>query len=162
MKFSSPQSNIAQALVTQLIKSLIANRLPNNYSILELGSNVGQLAYEVHMRMPEKFYFLGIEPSKKMIARQKRNNNELINKSYDSIIHSPIKRFLAKKHKTKYNIIFSLDTISYDKNLKNVLIKILNLLLPEGFFRFVFKPHLHQKRCSFLEIKYNLFFYIQI
>lgn len=107
--------------------------LPDNYNILELGSNVGLIGYEIQKRFPESFSLTGVESSNVM--------NNLLNiyypntKIYDQVFEVSIPDFI-KQSSDKFDIILSFCGLSFTGNLKIYFDAIYSLLNESGYFAF--------------------------
>ncbi|XVN40267.1 MAG: methyltransferase domain-containing protein [Rickettsia endosymbiont of Argas persicus] len=105
--------------------------LPDNYSILELGSNIGLVGTEIQKRFPESFTLTGVEISSLM--------NDLIEvfnpniKIYDQIYNTSINEFL-KQNTNSYDIILSFCSLSFTKELSVYFNAIYSSLNKDGYF----------------------------
>jgi predicted TPR repeat methyltransferase len=150
-KYISKEDNLLIDLVSELNKQ--ARNLPENYNILELGSNMGILGTEINRRMQECYKLTGVEISDKMIELQ--NLCFPGQKLYDETINSPVEVFLQKEQK-KYDVIYSLEGFSTNKILKQVFNNIFSLLKNSGYFAFIIRTDNQTiLRKEFLEFAYN-------
>ena len=133
-KFVSDTINLPKQLVLELSEAI--NKLPEEYSILELGSNIGILGYEINKRMQDKFTLTSVEISQSMIKLQPICFPE--QKLYDEILHTPVSIFL-KESKKKYDVICSMYGFAFEADLQNIFDNILLLLQPSGYFAFAVK-----------------------
>lgn len=107
--------------------------LPNNYAILELGSNVGLAGYEIQKRFPEKFNITAIESSVIM--------NDMLSlyypnlKIYDQVFNLSIAEFVNLTS-NKFDVILSFCALSFTKELKTYFNSIYDLLNDSGYFAF--------------------------
>jgi predicted TPR repeat methyltransferase len=84
------------------IMSNIKN-LPDEYEVLEIGSNIGLAGYEVRKRFPEGLSLIGVEPSSNMIDLVEEYYGGDV---YDETINQSIPDFLSN-HDRKYDLIYS-------------------------------------------------------
>jgi predicted TPR repeat methyltransferase len=129
--FSSGMENLIQTMILELNK--VASDIPPEYQILELGSNIGLLGYEVNKRMQEKFHFTSTEISDKLIELQSIFYPD--KKIYNEVIKISIDEYLDKTRK-KYNIIFSVDDFSFTRNLNPIFNDIFKTLNNKGYLVF--------------------------
>ncbi|MFY9589425.1 methyltransferase [Rickettsia endosymbiont of Halotydeus destructor] len=107
--------------------------LPDNYTILELGSNTGLVGYEIQKRFPESFSLSGVEVSNRM--------NNLVSayypntKIYDQILDISIPDFI-KQSSDKFDVILSFCALSFTNNLKTYFDAVYSLLNNSGYFAF--------------------------
>jgi len=130
-KFISETENLPKHLVLALTESI--TNLPEEYSILELGSNIGFLGYEINKRMQESYTITSVEISNTMIKLQSACFPE--QKLYDEVLHSPINEFL-KQTNQQYDVICSLDGFAFEANLKNIFNSVFSILKSGGYFAF--------------------------
>ena len=88
-KFFNKNLNLPRELIIKLIGAI--DKLPEKYSILEIGSNIGFVGEEIEKRMQEGFSINGIESSAEMIKLQKQSKRD---KVYDKIINLPVENYL--------------------------------------------------------------------
>jgi len=131
-KFASETEDIPQDLVHELNEA-ITDSLPEEYNILELGSNIGLLGKEINKRMQESYKLVGVEPSAEMIKAQDIYFSE--EAIYDSMIQAPIDEFLDKSAE-QYDVILSLDGFSFESGLKNIFQTVFSKLSTNGYFAF--------------------------
>ncbi|AFB28441.1 methyltransferase domain-containing protein [Rickettsia rickettsii] len=105
--------------------------LPDNYSILELGSNIGLVGYEIQKRFPERFTLTGVEVSALMNKLQETYYPNT--KIYDQIYNIAIDEFL-KQNSNKFDIIFSFCGLSFTNNLIEYFNLIYSSLNTQGYF----------------------------
>jgi len=105
--------------------------LSDNYSILELGSNIGLAGYEVEKRFPEGFTLTGVEISKLMTELQDTYYTNL--KIYDRIYDISINEFL-KQNSNKFDIILSFCGLTFTNDLGTYFSLIYSSLNEEGYF----------------------------
>lgn len=105
--------------------------LPDNYSILELGSNIGLVGLEIQKRFPESFTLTGVEISELMIELQKIYQPNI--KIYDQTYNISIKEFL-KQNSNKFDIILSFCSLSFTKDISEYFNSIYSLLNKSGYF----------------------------
>lgn len=150
-KFGSETINLPIQMITEFNK--IATSLPEHYSILELGCNIGLLGQEIKKRMQENFELKGVETSAELIKLQDLylRSDEI----YDQVIQSDIAQFL-QKDKNKYDIILSLDGLSYNKDLTEIFSLISAHLNSGGYFAICLKTSpLLKFSEKHLEFSYN-------
>ncbi len=130
-KIASDTYDIPKTLVLELNEAITS--LPEEYYILELGSNVGILGYEINKRMQEKFYLTSTEVSSEMIDLQTSfyPDQEL----YDKVLQVPVDEYLLKT-KQKYDIICSLDGFAFTSDLKAIFQNVFSVLNQDGYFAF--------------------------
>ncbi len=151
-KFASETENIPQDLVQELNEA-ITDSLPEEYSILELGSNIGLLGREVNKRMQESYQLIGVEPSAEMIKAQDIYFSE--EAIYDRTVQAPIDEFLAKSDE-QYNIVLSLDGFTFASDLENIFQTVFSKLTPNGYFAFAVHSAKHNGFSNkALEFHYN-------
>jgi SAM-dependent methyltransferase len=150
-KFGSETVNLPIQMITEFNK--IAADLPEHYSILELGCNIGLLGLEVKKRMQESFEIKGVETSAELIKLQDLylRSDEI----YDRIIQSDLLQFL-QKDQDKYDVILSLDGLSSNKDLNNIFSLISARLNTGGYFAICLKtsPEVRFSE-KYLEFSYN-------
>ncbi|HJD55667.1 MAG TPA: methyltransferase [Rickettsia endosymbiont of Pyrocoelia pectoralis] len=105
--------------------------LPDNYSILELGSNIGMVGSEVQKRFPESFTLTGVEISELMTELQETYQPNI--KVYDQIYNISINDFL-KQNTNKFDIILSFCSLTFTKDLSEYFNSIYSLLNKNGYF----------------------------
>lgn len=105
--------------------------LPDNYSILELGGNIGLVGYEIQKRFPESFALTGVEISTLMNDLQEIYYPNT--KIYDQIYNIAINEFL-KQDSNKFDIIFSFCGLSFTNNLIEYFNLIYSSLSKQGYF----------------------------
>ncbi|MGX6960617.1 MAG: methyltransferase domain-containing protein [Rickettsia endosymbiont of Pentastiridius leporinus] len=105
--------------------------LPDNYSILELGSNIGIVGSEVQKRFPESFTLTGVEISKLMTELQETYQPNI--KIYDQIYNIPINDFL-KQNSNKFDVILSFCSLTFTKDLSLYFNSIYLSLNKNGYF----------------------------
>lgn len=128
-KFHSDSIHLPYNFIQQTLSNITT--LPDHYSILELGANVGLVGYEVEKRFPDKYTMVGVENAEKMI--------ELINfyypnySIYDSLICSSIRNFLNET-KDKFDIVISFCGLTFTNDLISYLHLIYRVLNNDGVF----------------------------
>ena len=130
-KFFNKNLNLPRELIVKLIGAI--DSLPENYSILEIGSNIGFVGEEIEKRMQEGFSITGIESSTQMIKLQKQSKRD---KVYDKIINSSIENYLTSYPDEKYDIILSLDGFANISELSDLFNTLYNSLSSGGYFAF--------------------------
>ncbi len=103
--------------------------LPDNYHILELGSNTGLVGGEIKKRFPDSFTFTGVENSEIMNASALHMN------IYDHVLEVSIPDFI-KQNSNKYDVILSFCTLSFTKNLSDYFNNIYSIVDKLGYFAF--------------------------
>ena len=151
-KFASETEDIPQELVKELNKA-ITDTLPEEYTILELGSNIGLLGNEINKRMQESYTLIGLEPSAEMIKSQGVYFAE--QNMYNNTVQAPIDEFLAKSLE-QYDIICSLDGFAFTAHLGNMFKSVFSRLSPNGYFAFAVHSTLKSTFSNqTLEFSYN-------
>lgn len=105
--------------------------LPDNYSILELGSNIGLVGYEVKKRFPENFTLTGVEISDLMNDLEETYHNNL--KIYDEIYNISIYEFL-KQNSNKFDVILSFCGLTFTKDVDAYFDLVYSSLNESGYF----------------------------
>ena len=131
-KYVTEEENLIIELVSEFNNQ--AKDLPEEYSILELGANVGILGDEIHKRMQESYTLTGVETSEKMIELQLQCFPN--NKPYDGMINSQVETFLEKEINL-YDVVYSLDGFSTNIDLKKIFTDIFSVLNTNGYFAFI-------------------------
>ncbi len=148
-------SNIHLPLTfTDILKNHITY-LPDSYTIVELGSNIGILGIEIVKRLPDKIiHYIGVENSPIM--------NELVKiyfpqqKIYDQLISVSIPEFLAEQQ-DKYDLILSFDGLSFAQHLEHYFKMIYNMLSENGYFAFALRVGIYEN----FSVKHKQFHYTQ-
>ena len=121
---------------------------PGNYTVLELGSNIGVLSLEMRKRMPDEFHLTCVEGSDIMMQILEKDLMDFINNSqnnqsanlYD--LHDLREQFVREYLNDNYeqgqnfDLIVSFDGFGFTKDLKQTFAQIYNMLKPEGSFAF--------------------------
>lgn len=129
--FINSEVNIPEFMICKL-NNIIKN-LPENYTILEIGSNIGIVGHEINSRMQEKFILNSTEISKKMIDSQSILYPE--KNLYSQIINMhPLEYILSAKE--KYDIIVSLEGLNFSSELEKVFKDIYLVINKNGYFAF--------------------------
>ncbi len=106
--------------------------LPSHYRVLDLGSNVGLIGYEIKKRFPDSFDLVGVESSptmNKLVSIYYPNRN-----IYSQILNCSIKEFIDKKAENKFDIILSFCSLSFTNKLEEYFKALWNLLQDNGYF----------------------------
>jgi len=142
-------------LIIELISAFNsqAQNLPEEYSILELGANIGMLGDEINKRMQDSYKLTGVEVSEKMIDLQSECFPD--SKLYDKVENSSVESFLDSKS-DKYDVVYSLDGFATNMDLKKIFANVFSTLNSKGYFAFAVKTD-KQNRLSAksLEFVYN-------
>lgn len=150
-KIRSDTYDIPKMLVLELNE--VITSLPEEYNILELGSNVGLLGYEISKRMQESFYLTATEVSAEMIDLQTASYPD--QEIYDKVLQMPVDEYLLKT-KQKYDVICSLDGFAFTLDVKTIFQNVFSLLNDGGYFAFAVR---NSKNNNFsnklLEFSYN-------
>jgi tetratricopeptide (TPR) repeat protein len=150
-KFFNKGYDLPKNLVIQLVGAI--DNLPEKYSILEIGSNVGLAGQEIQKRMRDGFTLTAVESSLEMVKLQTRSGRDI---DYDRVITSPIEEYLAENTNEKYNIIISVDGFSMDSELSIIFKQITNRLSDEGYFAFALRTSSGTKFSEkYLEFSYD-------
>ena len=107
--------------------------LPDSYSILELGSNVGLVGYEVRKRFPDEFTYTGVENSERMNKTVTQNYSNTI--IYNQLLDTSIPSFL-QSNSSKYDIVLSFCGLTFTKNLYSYFKHIYSIVEKSGYFAF--------------------------
>ena len=150
-KYVSKEDNLIIELVSEFNSQ--AQDLPEEYSILELGANIGMLGDEINKRMQETYRLTGVEISEKMIDLQSKCFPD--RKLYDRVVNSSIESFLDSES-AKYDVVYSLDGFVTNIDLKKVFTSVFSTLNNNGYFAFVVKTDKHNRlSAKLLEFVYN-------
>lgn len=133
-KFFNKSYDLPKNLIIQLVGTI--DKLPEKYSILEIGSNVGLTGQEIQKRMHDGFSLTGVESSIEMIKLQERCGRDL---SYNRVINLPIEEYLIESKGEKYDVILSIDGFSNNSELSDAFKHMTNLLSDEGYFAFALR-----------------------
>lgn len=150
-RFFSETKSLPKEMVMELNNNI--DHLPKEYSILELGSNLGSLSFELNKRMQDKMHLTSTEISKELIHLQ----SELFTKKSraDELVESGILEFF-KKNKQKYDVICSLNGFAFDADLSKFFAKTTSILKKSGYFAFAVKLSKGETTLdSDLEFAYN-------
>ncbi|RTK92420.1 MAG: methyltransferase domain-containing protein [Rickettsiales bacterium] len=150
-KFASEENNIPQNLIIEFNKA--ASDLPAQYSILEIGSNIGLLGFEIAKRMQDEFIITATEISREMINIQSVIYPD--QQFYDEIYNDSAEAFI-ENNLQNFDVIFSLDGFSYIKNLRTILANIFSKLNNNGYFAFCVRTSNNPSfSYELLEFSYN-------
>ena len=150
-KYVTEEQNLIVELVSEFNNQ--AKNLPEEYSILELGANIGMLVDEMHKRMQESYTLTGVEISDKMIQLQPKCFPN--SKPYDDIINAPIDEFLEKEVNL-YDVVYSLDGFATNIDLKKIFTSVFSVLNTNGYFAFVVRTDKQNGlSAKLLEFAYN-------
>lgn len=111
--------------------SSFIKELPDHYNIIELGSNIGLIGYEIKKRLPESFILKGAEISSNMI--------ELCNmyyqntKIYDTFLNDDIESVISNASE-KFEVIISFCGLTFTNQIQNCFESIHNKLNKNGYF----------------------------
>lgn len=131
-KYITGEENLIIELISEFNKQ--AKDLPEEYSILELGANVGMLGDEIHKRMQETYTLTGVEISEKMIELQPECFPN--SKPYDEMVNSAVETFLEKEINL-YDVVYSLDGFCTNADLKKIFANVFSVLNTNGYFAFI-------------------------
>lgn len=150
-KFLNKGYDLPSNLVIQLVGAI--DILPENYSILEIGSNVGLVGQEIQKRMHDGFSLTAVECSEEMVKLQTKCGRD---EHYGKIINSSIEEYLAENQTKKYEVIISIDGFSNNSDLSTIFKQITTLLSDEGFFAFAIRTSSNTKFSEkYLEFSYD-------
>ena len=121
--------NLPYRFVNEALKQI--SDVPDNYSILELGSNIGLVGYEIQKHFPESFTLTGVEISALMNDLQETYYPNT--KIYDQIYNISINKFLSQ-NSNKFDIIFNFCGLSFTNNLVEYFNLIYSSLSKQGYF----------------------------
>lgn len=130
-RFFSESINIPAIFIQKILQKI--EHLPEEYNILELGSNIGILGGQIQKRFKGNFHLTGVECSKKMseLGEDFYNTNDF----YAFISSQNIADFLENHSANhQHHLILSLCGLSYTKDLAAYLNKIYNILHDDGYF----------------------------
>ncbi len=130
-RFDDKNINIPKEMIIAVNENI--ETIPEEYSILELGNNVGLLGSEIKKRMQDSFTLTVTELSTEMIELQNLYFPDQA--LYDKIYQSTPDEFLQTTQ-NKYDIIMSLEGVSYTSDPNQLYSKIFNALSPTGYFAF--------------------------
>lgn len=130
-RFNSDKVYVPLTLVQKAIETI--TELPDNYNILELGSNVGRVGFEIRKRFPDSFTMIGVETSEKMKALMQIYYPK--SDIYDQLIDESLID-LTKKFQNNIEVILSLSGFISTKDLFNYFGSIRSILSPNGYFAF--------------------------
>lgn len=149
-KFDDEEINLPQLLVMQFNKNALD--LPQEYDVLELGSNIGILGKELNQRLQGKFNLIGVESSSEMLDIYNDIYKE--QSPYKKVHNVAVDQYLIRND-IKKDVIFSLDGFSYEVDLSNYLLIIYNLLNLGGYFTFAVRTCTQPKlSINLLEFSY--------
>lgn len=152
-QFTNSEYYLPLELVNDINSNLI--NIPDSYSVLELGCNVGLCGAHMHARLPEEFTLTGIETSSIMHSMLQNIETSQQTKYYSQLHNVPVQDFLAQ-NRTKFNVITSFNGFSFTSNLDELFSQIKLSLTKEGIFAFTVrgssKTHLDK---SLLEFSYD-------
>ena len=150
-KFNSDKVHLPYSFTQKIMDNI--KDIPDEYNILELGSNVGIAGYEIVKRLPDTFYYTGVETSQKM--------QDLVNiyyqnyNIYDEQLKTSLADFIKDTKTNKYDIILSFCGLSFTKNLAPIFSAIYELINNNGYFAFCLPTN---KQTEF-SLKRNEFIY---
>ncbi|AFB20664.1 methyltransferase domain-containing protein [Rickettsia canadensis] len=121
--------NLPYRFVNEALKQI--SDVPDNYSILDLGSNIGLVGYEIQKYFPESFTLTGVEISALMNDLQETYYPNT--KIYDQIYNISINKFLSQ-NSNKFDIIFNFCGLSFTNNLVEYFNLIYSSLSKQGYF----------------------------
>lgn len=130
-KFLNDKIHMPYSFVSKIISAI--TNLPDNYTILELGSNIGLVGYEARKRFPDGFIYTGVESSQemnKLISLYYPNFN-----IYDQLLEISIPEFLNQQP-NRYDVILSYCSLSFTKDLANYFNLIYLITNKLGYFAF--------------------------
>ncbi|WP_425364109.1 methyltransferase domain-containing protein [Candidatus Tisiphia endosymbiont of Hybos culiciformis] len=125
--FGKNKVNLPYSFVSKIMSSI--TDLPDNYHILELGSNTGLVGGEIKKRFPDSFTLTGVENSEIMNASALHMN------IYDHVLEVSIPDFI-KQNSNKYDVILSFNSLSFTKNLSDYFNNIYSIVDKLGYFAF--------------------------
>ena len=128
-----------QNIIYEKIKEALENNdKVFNYNMLDLGCNLGIVAYL--LRKNQLLHFsLGVEINKNMIKYCKELTIDS-NKVYNTVVNKDICTFLASKKQTdsKFDIILGTHFITYSTDLKSLFTKLKEYINANGIMTFSF------------------------
>lgn len=153
-RFASSQYFIPTELVNAINSHTLS--IPERYSILELGSNVGICGAEMRKRLPEEFYLTGVENSGIMAEISVSMSEAAEGVVYNEIINYAIIDHLKQEDK-QYHLVVSLDGFGFTRNLADLFWHIKQRMLPGGTLAFVMKTaHVTKLDTSLMEFCHDI------
>ncbi|NRB10003.1 MAG: methyltransferase domain-containing protein [Rickettsiaceae bacterium] len=150
-KFASDTKNLPQIIVQELLNTI--EDLPDQYSILDLGSNISILGNELRRKMPDSFDLIRVECSSEMIVLGEACFPDVT--IYDNTHQTLPIKYVAET-KEQYDVIVSLEGISYQADLAPIFDNLYKVLKDNGYIALCFK---YSQSRSFsakhLEFSYN-------
>jgi predicted TPR repeat methyltransferase len=119
------------AILIELMLQKVPN-MPKKCQILDLGSYVGRNGEEIAKKMPKEYTLTGIEDSQAMLEQTRLTG------VYDNAYNVGFEDFLLDTE-TKYDIILSLNSLSFTKDTDIYFTNIHNALKSDGYFICAFK-----------------------
>jgi len=154
-QFADAEHYLPAELVNEININMIT--VPEQYEVLELGSNIGACGFEMRKRLPDAFNLTGIETSQIMFSmlKEEEDSKEEEAKNYSQLVNMPVAEFLAKND-NQYDLIVSLNGFSFTNELEEFFSTVKLSLAAKGIFAFVVRAgettHLDK---SLLEFNYN-------
>ena len=122
---------IPNVVITELFNTI--EELPKDCAILDIGSNFGEIGAEIDKKLEKHYTLTGVENMPIMIESLK-NIDANKRKIYDVIVDQSVSDFLKNTpNQSKYDIIISLSSLSFTKNLTEALRSIHGMLKPQGY-----------------------------
>lgn len=128
-KYNHKTINLPYNLVQAALSTI--TDLPDNYTVLELGSNVGIVGYEIRKRFPDGLSLTGFESSAKMIEL----TQFIFPDVYDHLAIVATNN-LHKQTTNKFDIILSFNGFSFTNNLGTLFDSAYLLLHQKGYLAF--------------------------
>jgi SAM-dependent methyltransferase len=153
--FPGKKINLATIFIQKTLAQI--TQLPNQYNILELGSNIGLIAPLIKKRFPDHFTLTGIEDSKRMIELTKSHYaNNMI---YTQLIDSNLEHFIHD-NKDKFHLVLSFCNLAFSATLEDYFYSIYLMMETSGYFALCFLSGADtifcQKRKTFVYNAYKL------
>ncbi len=130
-KFNRNNINLPQVFVNRVLDKIVD--LPDHYNILEIGSNVGLVGYEVRKRFPDNFALIAIESSN--IMNNLLGEYHKATHLYDQLLNIDLPE-LIKTNSSKYDVILSFCSLSFSSDIEYYVKSIYDMLEPSGYFAF--------------------------
>lgn len=132
-KWSKLETYLPNEFVTQLFDAV--QELPKECKILDLGCSIGFIGVEIDDRLQKNYHLAGTEDVDALLDGAKYLREDKT-KVYDSLIKTSIRDFLSN-NKDKYNVITSLCSLTFSRDLRTYLSQIERSLKADGYFAFL-------------------------
>ena len=129
-KFTNKRVDLGSVLLDMMMQN--TQGMPKKRQILDLGSSAGGIGEKLAALIPKEYTLTGVEDNQAMLEQTRLTG------AYDNICNMALEDFLLNTQ-TKYDIILSLNSLSFTKNLYSHFNKIHNALKTDGYFISAFK-----------------------